>query len=453
MITTDTIVAISSPPGCGARGIIRLSGPNSHHLAMQVLELECPLTTGFWLPAQVRSVDAPAGVILFQAPRSFTGQMMAEIHLPGSPVLLQILLTELLMAGGRIAEPGEFTARAFCGGKFDLTRAEGIAATIAARNRRQLRAAENLRRGELFRWTHALADQLAELLALVEANIDFTEEPDISFISSAVLNQRLQTMENKIAALVDSASRWEDSDALPAVVMLGRPNVGKSSLLNAMQGEDRAIVSDLAGTTRDAISVRICHKGRQFRLTDVAGMGDFTSPLALQMDAAREQNLLAADVILLVTAPPENFPPAALDLSKVVEKYGVPLIWVQNKADLAEFSAAEVRQPHGPTVRVSARTGHNLDELQDLIVNVISQGPMLTRDQVALNARHRTALHQALDSIREAATLCATTAGNTMPELLAGELRQALQALGDISGVITPDQLLGKIFGRFCIGK
>ena len=453
MITADTIVAISSPPGRGVRGIIRLSGPESHHLVMQTVEIPGPLHTGFWLPARMRSVDAPARVILLETPRSFTGQRMAEIHLPGSPVLLQTLLAELLVAGGRSAEPGEFTARAFCAGKFDLTQAEGIAATIAARNRRQLRAAENLRNGELFRWTHNLADQLAELLALVEANIDFTEEPDISFISATALHQQLQALENKIAALVDSADRWEESDSQPSVVMLGRPNVGKSSLLNALRGEPRAIVSDLAGTTRDAISVDICHQGRHFRLTDAAGTGDDTSPLGLQMDRSREQSLKTADVILLVTAPPEDMRLSAKALAEAVEQYNVPLILVQNKVDLPEFAAAEVCQGPWPTSSVSARTGQNLNQLQDLITEAINQGPTLTRDHIALNARHRAALQQALVSIREATKLCTTSIGDTMPELLAGELRQTLQALGEISGAVTVDELLGKIFSRFCVGK
>ncbi len=453
MITTDTIVAVSSPPGRGARGIIRLSGPDSHRLAMQVIEILQPLNTGFWLAARVRSVDAPAGVILLEKPRSFTGQAMVEIHLPGSPVLLQMVMAELLLAGGRSAQPGEFTARAFCGGKFDLTRAEGIAATIAARNRRQLRAAENLRNGELFHWTHNLADQLAELLALVEANIDFTEEPDISFISAAALHRQLEALGYKIAALVDSAGRWEDSDFQPSVVMLGRPNVGKSSLLNALRGEHRAIVSDLAGTTRDAISVSLCHKGLHFHLTDVAGKSDHTSPLGLQMDRAREQSLQTADVILLVTAPPEDPQLSAKALADTVEKYSVPLIVVQNKADLPAFSAADARHLPWPTISVSARTGQNLDSLQDLIISAISQGPALTCDHIAINARHRAVLQQALGSMREAEKLCTTTAGDTMPELLAGELRLTLQALGEISGAISADDLLGKIFGRFCIGK
>jgi tRNA modification GTPase len=453
MITTDTIVAISSPPGRGIRGIIRLSGPESHQLVRQTLEIPGPLNVGFWLPARMRSVDAPVGVILLEAPRSFTGQRMAEIHLPGSPVLLSILLAELLAAGGRSAEPGEFTARAFCGGKFDLTRAEGIAATIAARNRRQLRAAENLRRGELFRWTHDLADQLAELLALVEANIDFTQEPDITFISAAALHQQLQTLGHKIAALVDNADRWEDFDSQPSVVMLGRPNVGKSSLLNALRGEPRAIVSDLAGTTRDAISVDLCHHGRHFRLTDVAGAGDDSSPLGLLMDNARAQSLQTADVILLITAPPEDPLRSAQALADAVAKYAVPLILVQNKADLPGFTAPDVRLVPWPTISVSARTGQNLDQLQDLITNAINQGPTLTPAHIALNARHQAALQQALAALREATKLCTTSLGDTMPELLAQELRQTLQALGEISGTMTADDLLGKIFGRFCIGK
>jgi tRNA modification GTPase len=223
--------------------------------------------------------------------------------------------------------------------------------------------------------------------------------------------------------------------------------------LNALRGEHRAIVSDLAGASRDAISVSLCHKGLHFHLTDVAGKSDPTSPLGLQMDRAREQSLQTADVILLVTAPPEDPQLSAKALADTVEKYSVPLIVVQNKADLPAFFAADARHLPWPTISVSARTGQNLDSLQDLIISAISQGPAMTCDHIALNARHRAVLQQALGSMREAEKLCTTTAGDTMPELLAGELRLTLQALGEISGAISADDLLGKIFGRFCIGK
>ncbi|MGC8624016.1 MAG: tRNA modification GTPase [Phycisphaerae bacterium] len=442
-------MAISSPAGPAQRGIIRLSGPQSWAGALRILKPLIITHAYRWMNAWLTDPPLPAGLILFRAPRSFTGQDMAELHVPGAPALLSMTLEKLLANGARRAEAGEFSARAFLHGKFNLTEVEGIAATISARGRHQLRAAASLRHGRLHQLVQQHADHLADLLALVEAGIDFSDEPDVSFITVAELRERLDTVISAIRALQMRAVSWEALSAQPIVVFLGRANVGKSSLLNSLSGQDRAIVSSTAGTTRDALAVELCDNSRVVRLMDAAGVEDHRTGLAGLMNEARQQLLLRADVILL-TIDQEDTPESLAQLLVPVQSVNAWKIIVRNKADLPGGMRATASH-NLPWLNVSAKTGDNLAALRTAIFDYAHRQAPLGDDCLTLNARHQQLIQQAGAALQRAGNTLASAP--QFPELLAADLRAALDALGAISGAISSDDVLGRIFGGFCIGK
>jgi len=442
MLQRDTIFATSSTPG-GWRAILRLSGPDAWTLALR--QTAAPATPPH--PGQIHSTrlahtGLPATLLQMKAPRSFTGEDVAELHLPGSPAVLKSIHQQILAAGGRQALPGEFSARAFFNGRFDLTRAEGIAATIAAENDLQLRAAAQLRSGALHQWTAATADMLANLLALVEAGIDFSDEEGVSFISPAEFLRQIEAIMLRINTLIASAQRWERIDALPTVALVGMPNVGKSSLINALTGTARAIVSPVAGTTRDALLAVMPVAGSPgIRLVDTAGWEQGGGELAGKMKAAHDRARDEADLILWVSAmdqPQWVAPP----------RRGNDL-WVMNKADLAQPGQ---KLPDGTDVFTSTRTGEGIEALRTLIVQKITSATMIGAEYFTINQRHRRLLEAAEESLQRARDNAGESMGQ-FPELLATDLRQALDSIGQISGTIAPDEILGRIFGAFCIGK
>jgi len=450
MQSNDTIVAISSPAGSARRGILRLSGPQSWAIAQSVLRPLAAMRPYCWMDAWLLEIALPAGLMVFKAPRSFTGQDIAELHIPGSPALLAMTMEKLLTNGARHAERGEFSARAFLHGKLDLTEAEGIAATISARTHHQLRAAASLRQGNLHRWVQQQADTLADILALVEAGIDFSDEPGVSFIALDQLQQRLDTLSQTMQALELRSVSWEALAAMPTVILLGRPNVGKSSLLNALSGQERAIVSPVAGTTRDALSVELSDGSRSVRLVDAAGVESDTSPMAVRMNDARRQTVLRADVILLVADNTDTDSSLQAMLAEVQETH-VWKIMVRNKSDLSGGLRSAPPAISLPWINVAAKTGQCLPALRELIFDYAHRQAPVAEDCLTLNGRHQQLLRQAQLALRRAEDIL--KASGQFPELLAADLRAALDDLGAISGTISSDEILGRIFGSFCIGK
>ncbi|HVS72219.1 MAG TPA: GTPase [Phycisphaerae bacterium] len=456
-VSSDTIVALSSPPPAGdaPRAILRLSGPAAW-TAAQALLPGLPPRVGFHgelaLPLLHPTLPA-ATTLLFQGPRSFTGEDIAELHLPGSPALIAAVSDALLaVAGVRPATAGEFSARAFFNGKIDLTEAEGIAATIHATDQVERRAAASLRRGDLHKKIENLANNVANLLALVEAGIDFSDEEGVSFIDVPAIRAQLEGIHWKLGVLLAHSLRVDRILAVPTIVFIGKPNVGKSSLINALAGVDRSISSPIAGTTRDVLAVTMHTERGDIRLLDVPGEESPTDELRQKMMAAREQALLESDLIVEVWVDPE----------KVIVGYWAllmasPYLAVQNKIDLLppEILATRTREylsmPHN---YVSAKAGWHIAELREHLVERVTHRRPASAEAPALNQRHRAILHRSVQDMFEAATLVAHDTGPVShPELLASHLRHALDLLGQITGTISPDEILGRIFSTFCIGK
>jgi tRNA modification GTPase len=456
MNAADTIAAVSSAVGPAARMIVRLSGPRAMQLAA---DLSClspeSLPAGFELRAPLHFADlvVPASLYVFRAPRSYTGDDVGEFHLPGNPLLARMLLDHVHAAGARPAEPGEFTARAFFNGRLDLAEAEGVAATIAAGNERELAAARQLMAGELARRLRPAMDAVAEALALVEAGIDFADEEGVSFLSPAQLRDRIATADASLARLLDDSTRFERLTHEPAAVLVGRPNAGKSTLLNALAGASRAVTSPVAGTTRDALSAEVALPRGILRLVDVAGLEE-DEPVAAgdiptQMRDRALRAVESADLVILVRD--------ATDARPVLPPSRPPNLIVLTKQDLvgcdlppSPGTPGEGRGGGSPqAIAVSALTGAGLPDLRARLDRLAFGEPASAGATLALNARHIDAVRDSRAALDRAAGLGDVAS----PEVVALELREALDAMGRVLGSVTPDDLLGRIFSTFCIGK
>ena len=447
MNSADTIAAISSAVGAAARMIVRVSGPDALRLAADLCRSS---PDDFASAVAVRArlhfagLAVPATLYVFRGPRSYTGNDTVEFHVPGNPLLARLLLDHLRREGARPAEPGEFTARAFFNGRLDLAEAEGVAATIAAGNEQELSAARQLMAGELARRLRPVMDGVAETLALVEAGIDFSDEEGVSFLTPAQLGARLDAADAALDHLLRDSTRFERLAHEPTVVLVGRPNAGKSTLLNALAGAPRAVTSPTAGTTRDALSAEVALPRGFVRLVDVAGLDDTDAPLLGAIDRQMRERALgavaSADLMLLVRDVTDSATPPPLDRQ--------PDLTVLSKTDLLSNNA--VPDATGSTVPVSAATGSNLDRLRDRLDRLAfgSQAPTVGA-ALALNARHVDAVNEARSALARATGL----RDDASPEVLALELREALDALGRVLGAVSPDDVLGRIFSTFCIGK
>jgi tRNA modification GTPase len=341
--------------------------------------------------------------------------------------------------GTRPADPGEFTARAYFNGRIDLTEAEGVAATISALGEGELRAARQLASGELARRLRLILDNVAETLGLVEVGIDFSEE-DVTFLSPDAARTRIKIVEDQFRNIVAQSARFERLAHEPRIVLVGRPNAGKSTLLNALANSDRAVVSPIPGTTRDAISADVALSRGIVRIIDVAGLEDWRDDssadvIAMQMRDHALRAVESADVVILVRD--------ITDIRPDIPFERTPDLVICTKSDLS-------RQPAN-VFRVSAHKGENLDHLRSRLDALAFGDSAITGDApaLALNARHLRHIAEAQDALRRAQDC--TAAGS--PELLALELRAALDALGAVLGSVSPDDLLGAIFSKFCIGK
>ena len=434
--TRDTIVAIATPSGRGGIGIVRLSGPRVPEIARQILgvlpEARRAVHTTF---GDRRGEQLDEGIALyFAAPASYTGESMLELQGHGGPVVMQSVLAACVDAGARLAEPGEFTRRAFLEGKLDLAQAEAVADLIEAASRDAARSALRSLSGEFSRAIGAVQAQLIELRALTEAMLDFPEE-EVDSLHVEDARRRLARARGTVQELLDKCRQGRLLREGIHVVLAGRPNVGKSSLMNRLAGEERAIVTPQPGTTRDALREPVLIGGVPITLVDTAGLRDAVDEVEKLGIERTRQELTRADLVLAVFEAGN----AAAPLGDVPE--AAARIDVYNKIDLAPGFVA----PRG-AVAVSAKTGAGLERLTAAILE--AAGWRASGESVFLaRERHLRALEKAR------AHLGAATPDTRSWELFAEELRLAHVALGEITGEFTADDLLGEIFGRFCIGK
>ena len=436
----DTVVAAATPPGTGGVGIVRISGDDVMQIARQVLgSLPEPRRASFRVFRNLSGEKIDAGLALyFPAPASFTGEPVLELQGHGGPLIMSLLVDAIVAMGARRAEPGEFSQRAFLNDKLDLVQAEAIADLINAGTSQAARAALRSLSGEFSRSVTALAEQLIRLRLHVEAAIDFPEE-EIDFLSDELLQKRLLECADAFALLLDEVRQGRVLRDGFQVVIVGKPNAGKSSLLNLLSGQDAAIVTEIAGTTRDILREQIDIDGLAVELVDTAGLRE--NPDRVEAEGIRRalEALRNADAVMWIQDATEA------DHGVIDEplQKGASITVVRNKVDLKGAK----RDPSA--VNISAKTGEGLKELRQCIRRLagyenLGEGAFTARSR-HLHALERAAVHFATGrtALEEA------NAG----ELLAEELRLAQHELGEITGEFTSDDLLGRIFSEFCIGK
>ncbi|TCO82780.1 tRNA modification GTPase trmE [Plasticicumulans lactativorans] len=444
----DTIAAIATPPGQGGIGVVRASGPAVPAIAAAL----CGSLPEPRHARRCRFRDA-AGAALddglalyFPAPHSFTGEAVLECHGHGGPVVLDLLLARICELGARPARPGEFSERAFLNGKLDLAQAEAVADLIAATSAAAARAALASLEGAFSRRVEALAAGLVELRVWIEAAIDFPEE-EIDFLADGTLAERLDRLAAELDALIAAAGQGRLLRDGLTLVIAGRPNAGKSSLLNHFAGTDAAIVTDIPGTTRDVLRERIALDGLPLHLIDTAGLRDSDDPVEREGIRRAWAEIARADRILLLVDDASGVTAADRELRARLPA-GTPLTLVRNKIDLSGAEPGAISGTDPPEWRVSLKTGAGLDALRHHLVDCAGyagggEGTFMAR------RRHLDALARARTALAAAGGQLRARAG----ELAAEELRAAHHALGEITGAFTSDDLLGAIFSSFCIGK
>ncbi|MDW8322594.1 MAG: tRNA uridine-5-carboxymethylaminomethyl(34) synthesis GTPase MnmE [Burkholderiales bacterium] len=439
----DLIAAIATAPGRGGIGVVRLSGPDVGAVVQGVIGRPLkPRHATFcrFRDAQGEVIDE--GIALyFPAPHSYTGEEVLELQGHGGMQVLQMLLERCLELGARLAEPGEFTRRAFLNDKLDLAQAEAVADLIDAQSRAAARCALRSLTGEFSQAVHALVADLVHLRSLVEATLDFPDE-EIDFLRAADAEGQLAALETRLAEVLARARQGALLREGMTVVLIGQPNVGKSSLLNRLAGYEAAIVTDIPGTTRDTVREAIQLEGVPVHVIDTAGLRETRDPVEAQGIARTWAAIQRADVALLITDAQHGL--TAREQEIIRQLPDIPRLTVHNKIDLTgeppQLSA------DGAELWLSALTGAGVELLRRRLLELAGWQPGAETGYMA-RARHLAALRQAAQHLQRARGLA------TQLELFAEELRLAQQALNGITGEFTPDDLLGVIFSQFCIGK
>ena len=450
----ETIAAVATPPGRGGIGVVRVSGPRAKPVAITLSGREPTPRYAHYGPfhADDGEVIDEGLLLFFPGPHSFTGEDVLELQGHGGPVVMDMLLQRCLELGVRLARPGEFSERAFLNDKLDLAQAEAIADLIDASSNQAARNAVRSLQGDFSRRVHQLTESLVQLRIYVEAAIDFPEE-EIDFLADGRVLDQLDKLREQLSTVRHEAGQGALLRDGMNVVIAGRPNAGKSSLLNALAGREAAIVTDIAGTTRDVLREHIQIDGMPLHVIDTAGLRSTDDQVerigverAIEAIAGADRILLVVDASAVATAPMESNWPEVLLRHPEPAKTTI----IRNKADLTGEDVNLSLEPDGQTIiSLSARSGEGLDVLREHLKQCMGY------DQTAESGFSARRRH--LDALRKAAVhldhgyaqLTLAGAG----ELLAEDLRQAQQALGEITGSFSSDDLLGRIFSSFCIGK
>ena len=446
----DTICALATPPG-GAIAVVRVSGPDAVAITGSIFSKSLEKALGYTLHfGQIKDMDGKeldeVLVSVFRAPHSYTGEDSTEISLHGSSYIVKNLLESLIWAGARQAEPGEFTMRAFMNGKLDLSQAEAVADLISSSTQATHQMAMSQMRGQFSQELKDLQGQLLHLTSLLELELDFNDQ-DVEFANRKELAELMEKIEKHIKELADSFQMGNAIKNGVPVAIIGAPNVGKSTLLNALVGEERAIVSNIQGTTRDLIEETIQIGGITFRFIDTAGIRSTQSKLERMGIERSIQAAERAKIILLLTESNQPFPDIDFRDDQIVMQ-------VINKCDMTLPSSSYLyhRQPDSRLFHISAAKGDGMDILRQALVKEVSLPTNLDdTHSIVTNVRHYNALKQALKSLRRAKK---AFADQTPTDLVAEDLRGCLHHLGEITGrEITSEDVLHNIFANFCVGK
>jgi tRNA modification GTPase len=446
MSTTDTIAAVATPSGRGGVGIIRVSGPLVGQIAKEVLgEMPSPFVASHRLFKDSQKQTLDDGVaIYFPAPRSFTGEDVLELQGHGGHIVMDMLLNRCLELGARMARPGEFSERAFLNDKLDLTQAEAISDLIDSGSEQAARSALRSLQGDFSGAINSLLKKMIEMRVYVEAALDFPEE-EIDFLADKRVIQRLTSIKNQLAVITEKATQGSILRNGLHLVIIGKPNAGKSSLLNALAGNETAIVTDIAGTTRDILHESINLDGMPLHLVDTAGLRESDDPVEKIGIERAWQAIENADIALLLKDDSAELTESSIDqiISKLPKN--LPRLIVHNKVDLIKKNAGK----HNNKIYISAKHKTGIETLKTELKQMMGY-QQNNEDSFIARRRHLDALKKTKVLVENAETQLITfNAG----ELMAEELRQAQDELGKITGKFTSDELLGEIFSNFCIGK
>lgn len=446
--TGDTIVAIATPPGRGGIGVVRVSGPQAQEIAGALLTETAPLQ-----PRHATLTTACGDQVVatfFPAPHSYTGDDVVELSAHGSPVILRAIVSGAIAAGARLAEPGEFTLRAFLNGRLDLPQAEAVADLVDAVTPLQARAAFDQLQGTLTRVIAKIDIALFELVARLEASVDFPEE-GYHFVEPGALARSIDALLGQTAALLASARRGRLVREGLQVAIVGRPNVGKSSLFNALAGAARAIVTDVPGTTRDLVTEVIDLQGLRVTIVDTAGLRDTRDAIEAEGVSRSRQAQRIADLVLVVL---DRAAPLTDDDREIIAANADrSCLLVANKSDRpAAWRLDALERFARPAVEVSATSGLGLDSMREKIERALDVD--LQKEQPAItNVRHEALVRRAHAALTRARTAALAEGGSLSEEFVLADLQDARAALEEISGRRVTDDLLTEIFSKFCIGK
>jgi tRNA modification GTPase len=458
---------VATPLGSGGLGVVRLSGPHAFSIADRLFQGTAPLTSspshtlhhGALAEGSTLLDDVVAGT--FRSPRSYTGEDVVEFSCHGGAHVLRRVLESCLRAGARLADPGEFTRRAFLNGKMDLSQAEAVGDLIAARSDAQRRLALNALRGDIAKNIHPLRNQILDLVAHLEAHLDFVED-EVPLLTRTDIRKKIESTEANLHSLVGAPGRgrlWREGIK---IAIVGRPNVGKSSLFNALLSEDRAIVTDQPGTTRDTLEESLVWEGVSVTLVDTAGLRPTKNRVEQEGTDRARRALETVDLAFLVVDA--NSGPLAEDRGAAEAARDRPVILVLNKLDLFQKRAhslsetgpleekwlKELGLSKGPAVFVSSVTGEGLENLRRVTLLTAGEGQEPREPGIVFNARQEQRLSDALKSLARARQAAEREAPE---EVLVIELRLALAGLNAVTGQGAPEEVLDAIFSRFCVGK